>query len=95
MRVFATAMLIKSRDWSYEKEWRVLQDFGACGDAWDEERKGALMRMIKPSAVYLGCNSTTFFEREVIDICRDKSITCYKLEKDLKEYRLNRFEVKE
>ena len=88
-------MLIKSRDWSYEKEWRVLQDYGACGDAWDEERKGALMRMIKPSAVYLGCNSTTFFEREVIDICRDKSITCYKLEKDLKEYRLNRFKVKE
>ena len=93
--VYMKSMLIKPRDWSYEKEWRVLQDYGACGDAWDEERKGALMNMITPSAVYLGCNADTDFEREVIDICRAKSITCYKLEKDVREYRLNCFEVKE
>ena len=85
--VYMKSMLIKPRDWSYEKEWRVLQDYGACGDAWDEERKGALMNMITPSAVYLGCNADTDFEREVIDICRAKSITCYKLEKDVREYR--------
>lgn len=70
--VYMKSMLIKPRDWSYEKEWRVLQDYGACGDAWDEERKGALMNMITPSAVYLGCNADTDFEREVIDICRAK-----------------------
>ena len=85
--VYMKSMLIKPRDWSYEKEWRVLQDYGACGDAWDEERKGSLMNMITPSAVYLGCNADTDFEREVIDICRAKSITCYKLEKDVREYR--------
>lgn len=93
--VYIRSMLVKSKDWSYEKEWRVLQDYGACGDAWDEERKGALMKMITPSAVYLGCNADTDFERRVIDICKDKGITCYKLEKDEREYKLNLYKVKE
>lgn len=93
--IYIKSMLIKSKEWCYEKEWRVLQDYGACGDAWDEESKGALRRMITPSAVYLGCNADTDFEREVIDICKDKGITCYKLEKDEREYKLNRYEVKE
>ena len=93
--VYMKSMLIKSLDWSYEKEWRVLQDYGACGDAWDKERKGALMNMTTPSAVYLGCNADTDFEREIINVCKEKGITCYKLEKDEREYKLNRFEVKE
>lgn len=93
--IYVKSMLVKSKDWSYEKEWRVLQDYGACGDAWDEERNGALMKMITPSAVYLGCKADTAFEREVIDICKEKSITCYKFEKDEREYKLNRYEVKE
>lgn len=37
---FIESLSSKSPEWSYEKEWRIIQDKAACGDKWDDTKKG-------------------------------------------------------
>ena len=55
LSLLTESLTSKSPEWSYEKEWRIIRDSGACGDLWDYEKKGALLPSITPSSIILGC----------------------------------------
>ncbi len=80
----------KSLEWSYESEWRIIRDQNACGSAWDKEKHGALLPSIEPSAIILGCAVSDELEKRVVDLCKTRRINVFKMEKDEKEYRLNK-----
>ncbi len=87
-KVFLESLTAKSSEWSYEKEWRIIRDDGACGDRWDAEKKGALLDMIRPVTVTLGCMAKQEFSKEVQEYCKDNQINLYRMERDPKAYRL-------
>lgn len=79
-----SSIYTKSLDWKYEKEWRFIL-IGAS--------EGENLRINKPKAIYLGCNIDKRLEEDLIKICKDKEINCYKAKKDSYEYKLNFEEV--
>lgn len=87
-KVFLESLTAKSSEWSYEKEWRIIRDDGACGERWDAEKKGALLDMIRPVSVTLGCMAKQEFSKEVQEYCKDNQINLYRMERDPKVYRL-------
>ncbi|MBP3441248.1 MAG: DUF2971 domain-containing protein [Clostridia bacterium] len=91
----ATTVLIKSitsksPEWSYEKEWRIIRDNAACGNNWNDVTKGALLDMIQPSSIILGCMATPEFENVVHEHCKANHINLYKMEKDKSCYNLTK-----
>lgn len=91
----AVALLIrsltsKSEEWSYEHEWRIIREDSACGGKWDAEKKGALLDMIRPSSITLGCAAEAEFEKSVKKHCEEEGIPLYKMQKDTSQYRLNK-----
>lgn len=91
--VFIESITSKSKEWSYEKEWRIIRDEVACGGKWDANKKGALLDMIRPRSVILGCEATPKFEKEVREYCESNEINLYKMEKDKALYRLNKVPI--
>ena len=79
--------------WKYEKEWRIIRDDGACGNKWDAEKKGALLEMICPSSIILGCMAKPEFEKAVREHCEECRINLYKMKKDKGRYRLEKVPV--
>ena len=90
LKLFIQSLTSKSPEWNYEKEWRIIRDQSACGDKWDANKKGALLEMIRPSSITLGCAAKPEFEQEVKDYCFANKIDIYKMEKDSIQYRLNK-----
>lgn len=90
LKIIIHSITTKSPEWSYEKEWRLVRDYEACGDKWDEDKKGALIEMIRPSSIILGCATKSEFENEVKTFCTNTKINLYKMEKDKINYRLNK-----
>lgn len=84
----------KSSEWSYEKEWRIIRDRAACGDKWDDAKRGALLDMISPTSITLGCQAEDSFERAVLMYCQENRINLYKMEMDESLYQLNRKSIK-
>lgn len=93
MSVFIESLTSKSLEWSYEKEWRIIRDNGACGTNWDTEKKGALLDMIRPTSVILGCMAKPEFENIVHKYCEEFRINLYKMEKDAYLYQLKKVPV--
>ena len=93
MHVFTECITSKSQEWSYEKEWRIIRDHVACGANWDAEKKGALLDMIHPSSVILGCMAKPEFESMVRKYCEESEINLYKMKKDTYLYRLEKVPV--
>jgi len=93
--LFVQSLTSKSEEWSYEREWRIIRDDGACGDRWDAEKKGALLDMIRPSSIALGCAAEAAFEKSVRDYCEKERISLYKMQKDKCQYRLNKATILE
>ncbi len=85
---FIHCIVTKSRDWSYEKEWRIIRDQGACGDKWDTTQKGALLDMIRPHSLILGCMAKEDLEEQAKVYCSDFKINLYKMEKSEDTYSL-------
>lgn len=90
LKLLIYSITSKSQEWRYEKEWRIIRDSKACGAAWNKETKGALLDMIHPSSITLGCMAQPEFEKKVKDYCVANRITLYKMEKDEFQYRLNK-----
>lgn len=90
-------MTSKSNEWAYENEWRIIRDDGACGEAWDDKKEGALLPSITPSSIILGCDASASeeFEQEVTDYCNSCKINLYKMKKDDEKYKLNKIPVLE
>lgn len=95
LEIFFSALTSKSPEWAYEKEWRIIRENVACGDAWEDDKKGALLDMIKPTSITLGCAVQRDFENEVKDFCKYGRINLYKMEKDNVQYRLNKNSILE
>ncbi len=87
-KIFVENLTTKSPEWSYEKEWRIIRDDGACGDQWDVVKKGASLDMIRPSSIILGCMAKPEFEKEVHTYCAENKINLYKMQKDSNKYKL-------
>ena len=93
--VFIKSLTSKSPEWSYEKEWRIIQDNTACGSKWDSANKGALINMITPSSIILGCMVNQDYEKSIYEYCKNNKINLFKMEKDKDFYRLNKVGVLE
>ena len=87
---FITGLTTKASEWSYEKEWRIIRDEGACGINWDKKNKGALLPSIQPSAIILGCESSNELENEVRSYCNNSKKNLYRMYKAETEYRLKK-----
>lgn len=85
----------KSTEWGYEREWRIIRDNAACQDKWDDEKKGALLDMIRPTSIILGCAAEEDFEKSVREHCEENRIPLYKMQKDKSLYKLNKVPVLE
>ena len=92
-RIFIESITSKSSDWNYEKEWRIIRDDSACGNNWNSDKKGALLDMIRPKSVIMGCMVQPEFEERIRDYCEKHQINLYRMEKDLNLYRLNKQSV--
>ena len=93
LNIFIESITSKSPEWSYEKEWRIIRDDTACGPNWDIEKKGALLDMIQPTSIILGCMANPEFESTVHEYCEEFRINLYKMEKDTLFYRLNKVPI--
>ena len=93
--VFIKSLTSKSPEWSYEKEWQIIQDNTACGSKWDSANKGALLDMIIPSSIILGCMVNQEYEKSIYEYCKNNKINLFKMEKDKDCYRLNKVVILE
>ena len=66
-------ILRKSLEWEYEQEWRLFQFDEKCHSNY---RK---MATIKPSAVYLGTNISSWYKSRIIKLCQEQQIPCYRM----------------
>ena len=90
LEIFIKSLTSKSPEWKYEKEWRIVRDDASCGDRWDCDNNGALLDVITPSSIILGCEVQCDFQRQVEDYCKSNKINLYKMEKDEELYKLNK-----
>lgn len=93
--LFLRSITSKSEEWRYECEWRIIRDEAACGDRWDSDKKGALLDMIRPSSITLGCAAEEQLEAAVREYCEKNQIYLYKMRKDKILYRLNKVAILE
>ena len=90
---FIQVITSKSKEWSYEQEWRIIREDSACGDKWNAEKKGALLDMVRPTSIILGCAAEEQFEKSVREYCEESRIPLYKMHKDKRQYKLNKVPV--
>lgn len=93
--LFIQSITTKSEEWSYEREWRIVRDEVACGERWNAEKKGALLDMVRPSSIILGCAAEDKLEKSVREYCEESRIPLYKMQKDKNLYRLNKVAILE
>lgn len=89
-KVLIESLTSKSPEWSYEREWRIIRDEGACGTKWEKEKNGALLEMVRPSSIVLGCMAKLEFEESVRGYCDKNRISLYKLRKSTEFYKLEK-----
>ena len=66
------AMLVKGKEWEYEKEWRLFK----CPET-DQFINHRLLTKMSPTAVYLGTRINPHNKTRLKNICREKGIPCY------------------
>lgn len=93
IRLLINSLTTKSLDWNYEHEWRIVFDNKACGLCWDDEKQGAIMDMVKPKSIILGCNVRGEFEESVTMYCEENEVNLFKMEKDPKLFCFNKKQI--
>ena len=91
--LFIESLTSKSPEWSYEREWRIIRDDGACGDKWDNVKRGALLEATRPKSITLGCMAKPEYEKDVRKYCEENRVNLYKMEKSRVNYRLEKTTV--
>lgn len=71
------ALLVKSEDWSYEKEWRLISP--PENESKEEPPRSKLLTRTPPTAVYIGARASSETEEKLEYICALKHIPCYKM----------------
>ena len=75
------ALLVKSEDWSYEKEWRLISP--PENESKEEPPRSKLLTRTPPTAVYIGARASSETEEKLEYICNLKNIPCYKMVQSL------------
>lgn len=72
-----------------EKNWpSLVEPMRIPGLSGSNSKKGALLDMIRPSSITLGCAAEAEFEKSVKKHCEEEGIPLYKMQKDTSQYRL-------
>lgn len=81
-------LLFKSKDWEYEKEWRIIKQSNLDYD--DNKPDIDFIEIIRPKAIYLGTKINNDNKQHLLNIAKRKNITVYqmKLEPFEEEYKL-------
>lgn len=69
----------KSKEWSYEEEWRLVKPAEKCESQ---------SNIIAPIAIYLGSNMDEHAEKSIIEIAKGKNIKIYKMYLKQNEFKL-------
>lgn len=77
MYFMTKALLVKSEDWSYEKEWRLISP--PENESKEEPPRSKLLTRTPPTAVYIGARASSETEEKLEYICSLKNIPCYKM----------------
>lgn len=75
-------LLVKNKCWEYEQEWRIIKI--------GEKDTPVFIDMPKVKSITLGLNVNNICRHLLLDICKEKGITCYNLVLDTEKYTLNR-----
>lgn len=70
--------LVKSKVWSYEKEWRIVSPL----------IRNQNVSICKPKSVYLGAYISEVFENEIKSICASQGIEVFKMKNEKKKFSL-------
>lgn len=89
-KVLIESLTSKSQEWSYEREWRIIRDDGACGPKWDANKNGALLDMVRPNSIIMGCMAKPELEEEIKAYCNEEKINLYKMRKSNERYELEK-----
>jgi len=86
--------LLKSKEWQYEKEWRIIQQTNI--DLFDGKPDFHYVENISPKEIFLGANINNADKDILIEISKKKNLPIFQMELDLfsKSYRLIPIEVK-
>lgn len=90
--------LKKSYDWKYEKEWRIIVSQFIADYFNDNNHKSLYfdeyysdknyIKFIKPKSLYLGLDIDLKDEKKLIDMCKFRKISIYKMKKNKSGYNL-------
>lgn len=79
----------KATCWKHEDEWRVAELIG--DSQWYKNNKiGKSFDCPKAKAIYLGCKIKESDEREILNLCKEKNITLYKMSTSKHKYALEK-----
>lgn len=85
--------LKKEKIWQHEKEWRILFNMDLLLSATIKSNGKHFLKLPKPSAVYLGKRISSENEEKIKDICKNREISLYKMEKNTKKASLYETEI--
>jgi hypothetical protein len=71
----------KAKDWSYEKEWRMIFNIGP-------SFQRQCYKMNCQSSVYIGCNIAENYKEKLINICNANNLSKYQAKQSLSKYEL-------
>ncbi|MEC2714674.1 DUF2971 domain-containing protein [Bacillus cereus] len=74
------AAIIKSVEWKYEKEWRIILE---CNKG-----KGFSRELFKPKSIYLGAKMSNTNKEEIVNIATQKNIKVFQMRMRNNEYKL-------
>ena len=82
-------MIIKSKDWEYEREWRLATEIP------DDDAPPAYGRIarIKPTALYIGAHASKNDSEHLFSLCQRESIPCFKMVEDVYHGDFNLLEI--
>lgn len=75
--------LNKSKEWSYENEWRIIDCLSENG-----AENGKILKEMKPQKILMGCKIGDINERKIIKIANNLHIPVNKMKMDSKKFRV-------
>ena len=88
-KILKLPFLNKSIDWQYECEWRILLTNDPLLRFYIKKiNSNYYIQIPRPRAVYLGLDIDEENKEKIIEICKNREITVYKMEKDNSGYNL-------
>lgn len=76
--------LMKSMDWNYEKEWRIVKEISE----ENNDKLGELYSVPKPTAIYLGCKVNVCDAELIRKTCKSNTIPVFQMKMSRNKYKL-------